>query len=179
MCGQRASRRPASPLSPKGGAQIPKLSDVLYICSHGRHAAAKFCTVVNPCEREIITWSITPPRAGPKLLLHEANAVANLVVCRSVCLCPMPGHGVKTQNGRMNRRTFFTLFRSIILLFQPNRCCKIPSVNGAIKYTGIGMFAFFRPKAPFISETVRDRPVMDHKGNRSSWSICISSLTFE
>ena len=32
------------------------------------------------------------------------------------------------------------------------------SLSGGVKYTGMGKFCDFRPKSPFISKIVRDRP---------------------
>jgi len=48
--------------------------------------------------------------------------------------------------------------------------------------TRVGKFCDFRPKLPFVSETVRDRPMvaMDHKQEVTGiWSIRISSSDFE
>ena len=33
-------------------------------------------------------------------------------------------------------------------------------VSGCVKYTGVGKIGDFRRKSPFISETVRDRPMV-------------------
>ena len=48
----------------------------------------------------------------------------------------------------------------IILVFlTPNADIQFQFSRGA-KYTGVGKFCDFRLKSPFISETVRDRPMV-------------------
>ena len=52
--------------------------------------------------------------------------------------------------------------RVITLVFKPHRRYKFQwePLSVGVKYTGVGQICVLRPKSPFISDTVRDRPMI-------------------
>ena len=93
-------------------------------------------------------------------------------MCLFVCLsvCDTPGIVSKRLNlSLMNLRLSGTHIILVFWLFAPMPNSKGNPFNGGAKYTGVGKFCDFRLKSPFISETVRNRPMVIWNINRKSY----------
>jgi len=85
--------------------------------------------------------------------------------CRPVSLCPFD----TLVNGIHTAEDFVKLFVWSLVFFDPNTDTQFQ--GGGAKYTGWEIFCDFRLKSPFMSERVRDRPLVTTRNvNRKSWA---------
>jgi len=77
--------------------------------------------------------------------------------------CPSVTAGIVSKRLNLSENFFDHLVAASFKFLRP--LAPIPNYkgnpfSGGVKYTGVGKFGDFRRKLPFISETVRDRPMV-------------------
>ena len=110
-----------------------------------------------------------PPTAFLNLLRVSARSLLSAGVCPSVTFV----YCIQTAKDIVKLFSQSGSGSPVILIFDPKRRYPIPRGTpsaGSLNTPGVGKICDFRLKSPFISETVRDRPILLWNVNRK-WRI--------
>jgi len=110
-----------------------------------------------------------PPTAYLNLLRISARSLLSAGVCPSVTFV----YCIQTAKDIVKLFSQSGSGSPVILIFDPKRRYPIPRGTpsaGSLNTPGVGKICDFRLKSPFISETVRDRPILLWNVNRK-WRI--------